>query len=98
METRIPDTSVDFSSISLLKNQTKLNQVKRHLEPEHVSIISSGTLPRLTWDLPGNYNIIVECYPGVSELYMGNGYRNYIILIGKRDLTGYTWLRFEISI
>ena len=37
----------------------------------------------------GSFNIIVEFYPGASEFYMGTWYINYIILIGKRDLTGY---------
>ena len=48
--------------------------------------------------MAGNYNIIVECFPGVIEFYMGNQYSYYIILIGKRELTGYTWLPSEISI
>ena len=42
--------------------------------------------------------IIVESYPGVGEFYMGNWYSNYITLIGKQDLTGYTLLQSGISI
>ena len=44
------------------------------------------------------YNIIVECYPDPSEFYMGSWYSNYIILIGKWDLTGFTRIPSGTSI
>ena len=86
-------------AIPALKNHQNhgWNRVKRYLEPGQVPITNSGTSSGPTWFVPGNYNIIVECYPYVSEFYIDNWCSNYINLFGKRALTGYTWLPYGIS-
>ena len=53
--------------------------IAKEAKPPVIDLKNNSKKPN--WVLPENYNIIVECYPGVSEFYMGNWYSNYIILI-----------------